>query len=133
MLNDDLMNVHAVGTAIDRVDIVRHVVSTTLPKNSNDDPIYDVPSNLVTTLQLLNAMLHYLRQRCVFNISSETETSRHTLIYMQEKVLQVQRRYLPGHRFDVPMSVLDNNLATNQLRWAPKVTLDDRITGPLHT
>lgn len=93
-----------------------------------DDPICDVRSNLVAMLPLLKVMLHYLRQRCAFNISSEPVTKWRTFISMQEMALQLQRRYLPGRRFDIPMSVLDNNLATNQLEWAPEVALENGIT-----
>ncbi len=56
-LTGDLMSVYDVSNAIDGVDVVLHLVSTTLPKNSNDDPIYDVQSNLIASLQLLNAMV----------------------------------------------------------------------------
>lgn len=56
-LTGDLTSVHDVTEAIDGADAVVHLVSTTLPKSSNDDPIYDVQSNLVSTLQLLNAMV----------------------------------------------------------------------------
>ena len=38
------------------VDVVFHLVSCTLPKNSNDDPVYDVVSNVGGTLRLLEAM-----------------------------------------------------------------------------
>ena len=55
-ITGDLMSAHDVGQAIHGVDTVIHLVSTTLPKSSNDDPIYDVQSNLVGTLQLLNVM-----------------------------------------------------------------------------
>jgi UDP-glucose 4-epimerase len=55
-ITGDLMSTHDVGQAIHGVDTVIHLVSTTLPKSSNDDPIYDVQSNLVGTLQLLNIM-----------------------------------------------------------------------------
>ncbi len=34
--------------------IVFHLISTTLPKSSNESPIYDVETNLVGTLRLLN-------------------------------------------------------------------------------
>jgi UDP-glucose 4-epimerase len=40
---------------INEVDLVYHLVSTTVPKSSNDDPVYDVESNLVATIKLLNA------------------------------------------------------------------------------
>src|SRR5690606_5139871 len=53
----DLQNAQEVAAALKDVDTVFHLVSTTLPKNSNDDPIYDVQTNLVATLQLLQAMV----------------------------------------------------------------------------
>ena len=34
-------------------DWVFHLAYTTLPKTSNDDPVYDVRSNLIDTIQLL--------------------------------------------------------------------------------
>ena len=49
-LTGDFMSVHDVSTAIDGVDVVLHLVSTTLPKSSNDDMVYDVESNLVAYL-----------------------------------------------------------------------------------
>ena len=52
-LTGDLMSAHDVAAAIDGVDAVIHLVSSTLPKNSNDDPIYDVQTNLVASIQML--------------------------------------------------------------------------------
>jgi len=43
-----------VKNAIRDCDIIFHLISTTLPKSSNDNPIYDVESNLVGTLKLLS-------------------------------------------------------------------------------
>lgn len=63
-MTGDLMSAHDVGQAVDGIDTVIHLVSTTLPKSSNDDPIYDVQSNLVGTLQLLNI----IRQKGVSKI-----------------------------------------------------------------
>jgi len=45
-----------VSTALDGVDSVIHLISTTLPKTSNDDPVFDIESNLVGTLHLLQLM-----------------------------------------------------------------------------
>ena len=248
-LTGDLMSVHDVSSAIDGVDVVLHLVSTTLPKNSNDDPVYDVQSNLVATLQLLNAMVakhvrkivfissggtvygnptylpidenhpteprvsygitklaieKYLlmfqyqygikanilrvanpygeRQRVetaqgavsvflskavqnqpleiwgdgsvtrdylyisdvaeafagavdydgaksVFNISSGVGTTLNELIDIIERVLgrAVVRHYRPGRSFDVPVSVLDNSLARQELGWEPRVNLEEGI------
>src|SRR5688572_11028649 len=55
-ISGDMASIHDVGSAIEGSEVVVHLVSTTLPKASNDDPIYDVHSNLIATLQLLNVM-----------------------------------------------------------------------------
>lgn len=245
----DMLSTHDVADAIDGTDMVFHLVSTTLPKSSNDDPIYDVQSNLVATLQMLNAMvarnvpkiifissggtvygpptylpiderhptepqvsygiiklaiekyllmyerLHGIkaiilrvanpfgeRQRVetaqgavgvfmhralnglpidiwgdgsvardylyisnvadafakavsysgsssVFNISSGTGTSLNALIELLEDVLDtsIERRYLPGRPFDVPVSILSNSLAMHEMGWVPEVALRDGI------
>jgi len=248
-LSGDLMSVNDVSLAIDGADVVLHLVSTTLPKSSNDDPIYDVQSNLVATLQLLNTMvvkqvkkivfissggtvygnptylpidenhpteprvsygitklaiekyllmfqeLHGIkvnilrvanpfgeRQRIetaqgavgvflskaiqnqpieiwgdgtvtrdylyigdvaeafaraveyngpksVFNISSGVGTSLNEMVNMIENTLgrTVVCNYTPGRLFDVPISVLDNALARQELNWAPQVSLEAGI------
>ena len=245
-MTGDLTSVHDVTEAIEGVDAVIHLVSTTLPKSSNDDPIYDVQSNLVATLQLLNAMVakrigkivfissggtvygdpvylpidemhptdpkvsygisklaieKYLllyqhqhgikanilrvanpygeRQRVetaqgavtvfldralrgapieiwgdgtvtrdylyvgdvadafvravaydgkesVFNISSGNGTSLNQIVGMIEDIAghPVERIYRPGRPFDVPVSVLANARAKEELGWAPNITLD---------
>ena len=71
-LTGDLMSIHDVSMAIDGVDVILHLVSTTLPKGSNDDPIYDVQSNLVATLQLLDVMVAKKVPRIVFISSGGT-------------------------------------------------------------
>jgi UDP-glucose 4-epimerase len=245
----DLQSTHDVSEAIDGADVVLHLVSTTLPKNSNDDPIYDVQSNLVATLQMLNAMvtkkipkivfissggtvygipkylpideqhptdplvsygitklaiekylqmyshlygiravtlrvanpygerqrietaqgavgvfLHhalegvpidiwgdgsttrdyihisdvaeafvraveYSGSKSVFNISSGSGTNLNELIVVIEKVLgkSIERRYLAARPFDVPVSVLSNELAREELKWAPSISMHDGI------
>lgn len=37
------------------VDVIFHLICTTLPKTSNDDPVNDVMSNIVPTIQLLES------------------------------------------------------------------------------
>lgn len=245
----DLSSTHDVNDAISGVDLVLHLVSTTLPKNSNDDPIYDVQSNVVATLQMLNAMVarnvrkivfissggtvygkpmylpidekhptdplvsygitklaiekylqmyrhlhdinaitlrvanpYGVRQRIetaqgavgvflhhairgipidiwgdgsvtrdyihvsdvaeafiraveysggksCFNVSSGAGTSLNELIGMLEDVLgkPIERRYLPGRSFDVPVSVLSNDLARGELEWAPLISMREGI------
>ncbi|KQP17276.1 NAD-dependent epimerase/dehydratase family protein [Pseudorhodoferax sp. Leaf265] len=71
-IGGDMSSTHDVGRAVDGVDAVMHLVSTTLPKGSNDDPIYDVQSNVVATLQLLDAMAQKRVSRIVFISSGGT-------------------------------------------------------------
>jgi UDP-glucose 4-epimerase len=51
------------------------------------------------------------------------------LIVMLEKVLgkSIERRYLPARPFDVPASVLSNELAREELKWAPSISMHDGI------
>jgi UDP-glucose 4-epimerase len=54
-VEEELGNLGLLKEAIEGMEVVYHFASTTLPKTSNDDPIYDVRSNLVDTIQLLEA------------------------------------------------------------------------------
>ena len=71
-LTGDFMSIHDVSNAIEGVDVVLHLISTTLPKSSNDDMVYDGESNLVPTLQLLNAMVAKAVHKIVFISSGGT-------------------------------------------------------------
>lgn len=245
----DLLSMHDVSNALEGTDIVMHLVSSTLPKGSNDDPIYDVQSNLVASLQMLNAMVarnirkiifissggtiygtpiylpideyhptepqvsygitklaieKYLllfermhgikaiilrvanpygeRQRVetaqgavsvflyralrgqpieiwgdgtttrdyiyisdvadafaraviydgpksIFNVSSAVGTSLNDLIALLEGILAhtVKRHYLPARPFDVPVSILSNDLARMEMGWVPKIQLQEGV------
>jgi UDP-glucose 4-epimerase len=245
----DMQSSHDLASAIDGMDAVLHLVSSTLPKNSNADTVFDVQSNIVPTLQLLDAMAarkvgrivfissggtvygepRYLpideehptnpivsygitklaiekylllyermygirpvilrvanpygeRQReetaqgavgvflhralrrqfieiwgdgsvardylyikdvagafakalkydgstRVFNISSGVGLSLNDLIVVLEHVIgrPIERRYLPGRPFDVPVSVLSNALAKKELGWTPTVDLPEGV------
>ena len=245
----DLSSAHDVHDAMQGIEAVLHLVSTTLPKNSNDDPIYDVQSNVVASLQMLNAMvaqnirklvfissggtvygnpmylpidekhptdpfvsygitklaiekflhmferlhgiqgitlrvanpygerqrietaqgavgvflhhalkgqpidiwgdgsvtrdyihvsdvaeafvkaLDYTGKHRIFNISSGVGTSLNELVSTLENALgkPIERRYLPGRAVDVPVSVLANALARDELAWAPTVSMSSGI------
>lgn len=244
-ITGDLCSTHDVSGAVEGVDAVFHLVSTTLPKTSNVDPIYDVQSNVVPSLYILNAMvlhkvrnvvfissggtvygnplylpvdekhptnpvvsygitklaiekylqlyervhglkaitlrvanpygerqrietaqgavgvflhhalkgipleiwgdgsitrdyihvsdvaeafvqaLHYTGDHRVFNVGSGVGTSVNTLIGELENALgqTIERYYLPGRPFDVPVSVLCNDLARRELNWSPTVCM----------
>jgi len=73
--------------------------------------------------------VEYSGSKSVFNISSGFGTSLSDLIDMLENVLgkPIERRYLPGRPFDVPASVLSNELARTELKWAPSISMHDGI------
>ena len=61
-----------VASSVDGCDIVFHLISTTLPKGSNDDPIYDIESNVIGTLKLLSSTVRYSVKKIIFISSGGT-------------------------------------------------------------
>lgn len=68
----DFLDHHRLATAIDGCDAVVHLVSTTLPRSSNENPRYDVESNLTGTLRLLELIRRFPIKRFVFASSGGT-------------------------------------------------------------
>lgn len=68
----DLGNHGALNEIVNGVDWVFHLAYTTLPKTSNDDPIYDVRSNLIDTIQLLQECNKAAVSKVVFVSSGGT-------------------------------------------------------------
>jgi UDP-glucose 4-epimerase len=68
--------------ALHQADFVFHLVSTTLPSTSNSDIIYDLESNLLTTVRILEAAAAMRVRRIVFVSSGGTVygTARQRLI-----------------------------------------------------
>ena len=81
----DFQSTHDVSDALVGVDAVFHLVSTTLPKSSNDDPIYDVQSNVVASLQMLNAMVVQNVRKIVFISSGGTVYGNPVYLPIDEK------------------------------------------------
>ncbi len=72
----ELGNHGLIRAAVEGMEVVFHFVSTTIPKTSNDDPIYDVRSNLVDTLQLLESCVEAGVRKVVFASSGGTVYGR---------------------------------------------------------
>lgn len=68
----ELGNHGLIREALEGVEVVYHFVSTTLPKTSNDDPIYDVRSNLVDSLQLLESCVAAGTRKVIYASSGGT-------------------------------------------------------------
>lgn len=84
-LTGDILSVHDVAEAVRDADVVMHLVSTTLPKNSADDPLYDAQSNIVASLQLLDVMVQCKCKRIVFISSGGTVYGRPVYLPIDER------------------------------------------------
>lgn len=54
------------------VDFVFHLVSSTIPQSSNDDPIFDVQSNVIESIALLEMCVKFAVKKVVFISSGGT-------------------------------------------------------------
>ncbi len=68
----DFINECDVDTAVKGCDIIFHLISTTIPKTSNDNPIYDVESNVVGTIMMLQLAQKNGVRKIVFTSSGGT-------------------------------------------------------------
>lgn len=72
----DFGNRGLLAEALQGIDMVFHLISTSLPKTSNDDPAYDVQSNVIETLFLLEKCLEFGVKKVVYISSGGTVYGR---------------------------------------------------------
>jgi len=109
----------ALAEALEGIDVVYHFVSTTVPSTSNKAPIFDVESNLIGTIKLLNLMrdssvrqIIYLSSGgTVYGIPSQSPVPEsHPLqpicSYGVVKVAIENYLYMYHHLYDIKFSVL---------------------------
>lgn len=58
--------------ALNNIDVVIHLISTTLPKTSNDDPVFDVQSNVIESLVLFEQCVTKKIKKIIFISSGGT-------------------------------------------------------------
>jgi UDP-glucose 4-epimerase len=68
----DFTNTAEVEKAVAGCEVVYHLVSTTLPKSSNENPVYDIETNLLGTLNLLEIVRRQRVRKVVFVSSGGT-------------------------------------------------------------
>ena len=78
-------NKQALSEALVGIDIVYHLISSTVPSNSNNQPVFDITSNLVNTIHLLDLMRHLKVQRIVYLSSGGTVYGNPELIPISEE------------------------------------------------
>jgi UDP-glucose 4-epimerase len=72
ILGGDFNNVNDISLALEDVDVVVHLVGTTLPGPSNENPAYDVESNVIGTLNLLKQAVEKGVKKIIFSSSGGT-------------------------------------------------------------
>ena len=72
IIEGDFNNEYDLLNSLDGIDYVFHLVSSTLPASSNDNPVYDVESNLVSTLRLLQDVVKRKIKKVIFVSSGGT-------------------------------------------------------------
>ena len=68
----DFGNRGAIAEALKDIDIVFHLVSTTTPQTSNEDPLFDVKSNVLESIHLLQECVAQKIRKVVFVSSGGT-------------------------------------------------------------
>jgi UDP-glucose 4-epimerase len=68
----DFGNRGLLADALTDIDIVFHLINTTLPKTSNDDPAFDVQSNVIETLCMLEQCVAKKIKKIIFTSSGGT-------------------------------------------------------------
>ena len=84
-MEGDMLSEGDLKRCLQDMDAVFHLVSTTLPKSSNEDPIYDVESNLVGSLRLLETMVAQKVGRIIFISSGGTVYGTPEYLPLDEK------------------------------------------------
>ncbi|MFA7360044.1 MAG: NAD-dependent epimerase/dehydratase family protein [Candidatus Kapaibacterium sp.] len=72
IIEGDFNNEYDLLSSLDGIDYIFHLVSSTLPASSNDNPGYDAESNLVSTLRLLQDVVKRKIKKLVFISSGGT-------------------------------------------------------------
>lgn len=72
VIEGDFNNECDLLSSLDGIDYVYHLVSSTLPASSNDNPVYDVESNLISSLRLLQDVVKRKIKKVVFVSSGGT-------------------------------------------------------------
>jgi len=84
-ITGDLMSTYDIDRAIDGVETVIHLASTTTPKSSHEDMIYDMESNLAPSLKVLKAMTSKGIRKIIYISSGGTVYGNPVYLPIDEK------------------------------------------------
>jgi UDP-glucose 4-epimerase len=72
LFSGDLSNITDIDKATDHVDYVFHFIGTTIPKTASDNPIYDLESNVLASINFLEASKNKKIRKIIFSSSGGT-------------------------------------------------------------
>jgi len=72
VMHGDFKNDKDICLALDDMDVIVHLVYTTLPSPSNDNPVYDIDTNLVASINLLQQAVRKGIKKIIFASSGGT-------------------------------------------------------------
>jgi len=72
LFSGDFINEEDVNNAIAGCDFIYHLISTTVPQTSNENPIYDVETNLLGTIKMLSLAVKHGVKKVLFSSSGGT-------------------------------------------------------------
>ncbi|MDP1663607.1 MAG: NAD-dependent epimerase/dehydratase family protein [Methylobacter sp.] len=72
LMHGDFLNENDLCRALAGMDVVVHLVTTTLPKSSNDNVVYDIETNVIGTIRLLNLVKQVGIRKIIFASSGGT-------------------------------------------------------------
>jgi UDP-glucose 4-epimerase len=72
IIGGDFKNENDVALALENVDVIVHLIGTTLPEPSNENPAYDVDTNVNATLRLLDHAVNKGVKKVLFISSGGT-------------------------------------------------------------
>ena len=127
----DLASGKGLDDALEGVDVVYHLISTTIPSTSNANPVFDVESNLLGTLGLLERMKTAGVRKIVFTSSGGTVYGNPRVVPVAEDaplepissygivkvaIEQYLRLHAMLHRFDAVVLRLSNPYGPGETR-----------------
>jgi UDP-glucose 4-epimerase len=72
VIQGDIKNSRDICNALEGIEVIVHLVCTTLPSPSNDNPVYDVDTNIVATINLLEKAVQNRVKKVIFASSGGT-------------------------------------------------------------
>jgi UDP-glucose 4-epimerase len=81
----DFSNTALLSQALDNKQVVYHLLTTTVPFTADIDPIFDIESNLIATIKLLDMIVEKGIQRFVYSSSGGTVYGKSQYLPIDEK------------------------------------------------